>query len=180
MPRKRAAPTPRAIRRVHPAVRARTFEMAERVDVARERVRVSPSPGTHAPGDADLRGGSSDAPGIDPRTPHTPPLPTSATSRRCIAAIGPSPRRPCRPPLPPRRELTSVLPSPRPSRRQTGSQASGGRHSSKHMAKNKKSVTRAYGGVLSAGAVRERITRAFLVEEQKIVKKVLKMQAGKK
>ena len=84
------------------------------------------------------------------------------------------------------------------------------------MAKNKKSVTRAYGGVLSAGAVRERITRAFLVEEQKvrrsfirtrlilrvslssssssealtsshllvsllqIVKKVLKMQAGKK
>ena len=38
------------------------------------------------------------------------------------------------------------------------------------MAKNKKSVTRAYGGVLSAGAVRERITRAFLVEEQKIVK----------
>ena len=85
------------------------------------------------------------------------------------------------------------------------------------MAKNKKSVTRAYGGVLSAGAVRERIVRAFLVEEQKvrrsfirtrlilrvslsssssssealtsshllvsrlqIVKKVLKMQAGKK
>ena len=36
------------------------------------------------------------------------------------------------------------------------------------MAKNKKSVTRAYGGVLSAGAVRERITRAFLVEEQKV------------
>ncbi|ACO66072.1 predicted protein [Micromonas commoda] len=54
------------------------------------------------------------------------------------------------------------------------------KYSSKHMAKNKKSVTRAYGGVLSAGAVRERITRAFLVEEQKIVKKVLKMQAGKK
>ena len=48
------------------------------------------------------------------------------------------------------------------------------------MAKTKTSVTRAYGGVLSAGAVRERITRAFLVEEQKIVKKVLKMQAGKK
>jgi hypothetical protein len=38
------------------------------------------------------------------------------------------------------------------------------------MSKNKKSVTRAYGGVLSAGAVRERIVRAFLVEEQKIVK----------
>ena len=60
MPRKRAAPTPRAIRRVHPAVRARTFEMDERADVARERVRVSPSLGTHArPGDADLRGSSS-------------------------------------------------------------------------------------------------------------------------
>ena len=52
------------------------------------------------------------------------------------------------------------------------------KYSSKHMAKNKKSVTRAYGGVLSAGAVRERITRAFLVEEQKIVKKVLKQQAA--
>lgn len=39
-----------------------------------------------------------------------------------------------------------------------------------HMSKNKKSVSRAYGGVLSAGAVRERIVRAFLVEEQKIVK----------
>ena len=38
------------------------------------------------------------------------------------------------------------------------------------MAKNKKSVSRAYGGVLSAGAVRERVMRAFLVEEQKIVK----------
>ena len=47
------------------------------------------------------------------------------------------------------------------------------------MAKNKKSVTRSYGGVLSAGAVRERIVRAFLVEEQKIVKKVLKLQAAK-
>ena len=52
-------------------------------------------------------------------------------------------------------------------------------YSSKHMAKNKKSVTRSYGGVLSGGAVRERIVRAFLVEEQKIVKKVLKLQAAK-
>lgn len=42
------------------------------------------------------------------------------------------------------------------------------------MAKNKKSVSRAYGGVLSCGAVRERIVRAFLVEEQKIVKVRLK------
>ena len=53
-------------------------------------------------------------------------------------------------------------------------------YSNKHMAKNKKSVTRSYGGVLSGGAVRERIVRAFLVEEQKIVKKVLKLQAAKK
>ncbi|EEH55565.1 uncharacterized protein MICPUCDRAFT_9155, partial [Micromonas pusilla CCMP1545] len=47
------------------------------------------------------------------------------------------------------------------------------KYSNKHMAKNKKSVSRAYGGVLSGGAVRERVVRAFLVEEQKIVKKVL-------
>mmetsp|Transcript_6960 Transcript_6960/g.25379 ORF Transcript_6960/g.25379 Transcript_6960/m.25379 type:complete len:116 (+) Transcript_6960:1030-1377(+) len=53
------------------------------------------------------------------------------------------------------------------------------KYSRKHMSKNKKSVSRAYGGVLSAGAVRERIVRAFLVEEQKIVKRVLKLQATK-
>ncbi len=48
---------------------------------------------------------------------------------------------------------------------------------------NERSVTRAYGGVLSAGAVRERIMRAFIIEEQRIVKKVLldkqKEKAGK-
>ncbi|KAL8269026.1 hypothetical protein R6Q59_002824 [Mikania micrantha] len=43
----------------------------------------------------------------------------------------------------------------------------------------RRTVNRAYGGVLSAGAVRERIIRAFLVEEQKIVKKVLKIQKAK-
>ena len=53
------------------------------------------------------------------------------------------------------------------------------KYSRKHLAKNKKTVNRAYGGVLSGGAVRERIVRAFLVEEQKIVKKVLKLQANK-
>ena len=47
------------------------------------------------------------------------------------------------------------------------------------MAHSKKTVHRAYGGVLSGGAVRDRIVRAFLVEEQKIVKKVLKLQAAK-
>merc|ERR1712038_455962 len=39
-----------------------------------------------------------------------------------------------------------------------------------------KKVYRAYGGVLSHKAVREKIVRAFLIEEQKIVAKVLKNQ----
>ncbi|TXG56496.1 hypothetical protein EZV62_017809 [Acer yangbiense] len=47
------------------------------------------------------------------------------------------------------------------------------------LARNRRTVNRAYGGVLSGGAVRERIIRAFLVEEQKIVKKVLKIQKTK-
>ncbi|VDK78713.1 unnamed protein product [Onchocerca ochengi] len=42
------------------------------------------------------------------------------------------------------------------------------------MTKRLKRVTRAYGGCLSAAAVRERIIRAFLIEEQKIVARVLK------
>ena len=45
---------------------------------------------------------------------------------------------------------------------------------------NKQSIIiyllRAYGGVLSHKAVREKIVRAFLIEEQKIVMKVLKAQ----
>ena len=36
-----------------------------------------------------------------------------------------------------------------------------------------KSISRAYGGNLCAGCVKQRIVRAFLIEEQKIVKKVL-------
>ncbi len=52
-------------------------------------------------------------------------------------------------------------------------------YSRKRMSHNKKTVHRAYGGVLSGGAVRDRIVRAFLVEEQKIVKKVLKLQQAK-
>merc|ERR1719162_1296743 len=43
-----------------------------------------------------------------------------------------------------------------------------------HMSKTKKTVTRAYGGNRCAGCVRDRVVRAFLIEEQKIVKKVLK------
>nr|GMC56330.1 60S ribosomal protein L34 [Ipomoea batatas] len=47
------------------------------------------------------------------------------------------------------------------------------------LSRNRRTVNRPYGGVLSGGAVRERIVRAFLVEEQKIVKKVLKIQKAK-
>uniref|UniRef100_A0A1J3FPA8 60S ribosomal protein L34-2 n=2 Tax=Noccaea caerulescens TaxID=107243 RepID=A0A1J3FPA8_NOCCA len=47
------------------------------------------------------------------------------------------------------------------------------------LSRNRRTVNRAYGGVLSGLAVRERIIRAFLVEEQKIVKKVLKLQKAK-
>ncbi|KAG8383090.1 hypothetical protein BUALT_Bualt05G0148400 [Buddleja alternifolia] len=47
------------------------------------------------------------------------------------------------------------------------------------LSRNRRTVNRPYGGVLSGGAVRERIIRAFLVEEQKIVKKVLKIQKAK-
>merc|ERR1711912_200130 len=44
------------------------------------------------------------------------------------------------------------------------------------LAKNKKNVSRAYGGSRCAKCVRDRIIRAFLIEEQKIVKQVLKKQ----
>ncbi|TVU05735.1 hypothetical protein EJB05_48916 [Eragrostis curvula] len=47
------------------------------------------------------------------------------------------------------------------------------------LPRNRRTVNRPYGGVLSGIAVRERIIRAFLVEEQKIVKKVLKIQKTK-
>ncbi|CAA6664514.1 unnamed protein product [Spirodela intermedia] len=63
------------------------------------------------------------------------------------------------------------------------------------LSRNRRTVNRAYGGVLSGGAVRERVGGltlevgfpllpvqdhpAFLVEEQKIVKKVLKIQKAK-
>ncbi|ORX52990.1 60s ribosomal protein l34-b [Piromyces finnis] len=48
------------------------------------------------------------------------------------------------------------------------------------ISKTKKHVNRAYGGNLSASCVRSRIIRAFLIEEQKIVKKVLKAQTSTK
>jgi large subunit ribosomal protein L34e len=49
-------------------------------------------------------------------------------------------------------------------------------HLYKRLAKNKKNVSRAYGGSRCASCVRMRIVRAFLIEEQKIVKQVLKKQ----
>ncbi|CAM6087091.1 unnamed protein product [Calypogeia fissa] len=45
--------------------------------------------------------------------------------------------------------------------------------------RHRKTVRRAYGGNICGAAVRERIIRAFLVEEQTIVKKVLKIQKSK-
>ncbi|CAO2646517.1 60S ribosomal protein L34 [Lemmus lemmus] len=44
------------------------------------------------------------------------------------------------------------------------------------LSKTKKLVSQVYGGSMCAKCVRERIKRAFLIEEQKIVK-VLKAQA---
>ncbi|CAJ2506390.1 Uu.00g005200.m01.CDS01 [Anthostomella pinea] len=50
------------------------------------------------------------------------------------------------------------------------------------ISKPKKTVQRAYGGSRCGNCVRDRVVRAFLIEEQKIVKKVLKEQeqGGKK
>ncbi|KAI3634330.1 hypothetical protein MIR68_003085 [Amoeboaphelidium protococcarum] len=48
------------------------------------------------------------------------------------------------------------------------------------ISKRQKNVTRAYGGSRCADCVKQRILRAFLIEEQKIVKKVLKAQKIKK
>jgi len=46
------------------------------------------------------------------------------------------------------------------------------------VSRRQKTVSRAYGGSRCAACVRQRIVRAFLVEEQKIVKKVLKASGG--
>jgi len=46
------------------------------------------------------------------------------------------------------------------------------------MTKRLKTVSRTYGGSRCHKCVRERIVRAFLIEEQKIVAKVLKAQAS--
>ncbi len=48
------------------------------------------------------------------------------------------------------------------------------------ISRPKKTVQRAYGGSRCGNCVKDRVVRAFLIEEQKIVKKVLKEQTGKK
>lgn len=48
------------------------------------------------------------------------------------------------------------------------------------ISRPKKTVQRAYGGSRCGNCVKDRIVRAFLIEEQKIVKKVLKESAKKR
>merc|ERR1711963_828899 len=50
----------------------------------------------------------------------------------------------------------------------------------KRLSLRHKKVFRAYGGVLSHKAVREKIVRAFLIEEQKLVNLLMRDQAGGK
>uniref|UniRef100_A0A2I2ZBP7 Large ribosomal subunit protein eL34 n=1 Tax=Gorilla gorilla gorilla TaxID=9595 RepID=A0A2I2ZBP7_GORGO len=47
------------------------------------------------------------------------------------------------------------------------------------LSKTKKHVSRVYGGSMCAKCVRDRVKRAFLIKEQKIVVKVLKSQKAK-
>ena len=56
------------------------------------------------------------------------------------------------------------------------------RNGFKTAKKREKTVSRPYGGVLCGMCVKEKVLRAFLIEEQKIVKKVLaeKLASGKK
>ena len=48
------------------------------------------------------------------------------------------------------------------------------------ISRPKKTVQRAYGGSRCSNCVKDRVVRAFLIEEQKIVKKVLKESKEKK
>ena len=48
------------------------------------------------------------------------------------------------------------------------------------ISRPKKTVQRAYGGSRCGNCVKDRVTRAFLIEEQKIVKKVLKDSQAKR
>ena len=50
----------------------------------------------------------------------------------------------------------------------------------KNLKKRERRVSRAYGGSFCGTCVREKILRAFLLEEQKVVKKVLAESQGKR
>lgn len=50
----------------------------------------------------------------------------------------------------------------------------------KNLKKRQRTVSRAYGGAVCAGCVKQRIVRAFLLEEQKAVKKLLAERNAKK
>uniref|UniRef100_A0A7S0GDT4 60S ribosomal protein L34 n=1 Tax=Proboscia inermis TaxID=420281 RepID=A0A7S0GDT4_9STRA len=50
----------------------------------------------------------------------------------------------------------------------------------KNLKKRQRTVSRAYGGTTCAGCVRMRVVRAFLLEEQKAVKKLLAERSSKK
>lgn len=47
------------------------------------------------------------------------------------------------------------------------------------LSRTKRTVNRAYGGVYSSQVVRERVLRAFILEEQRIVKQVLVQRTAK-
>ncbi|KAL9654068.1 hypothetical protein ABK040_011612 [Willaertia magna] len=49
----------------------------------------------------------------------------------------------------------------------------------KNLPKSQRTITRAYGGVLNHDQVKEKIIRAFLMEEKKVVKQVMKIKAQK-
>jgi len=50
----------------------------------------------------------------------------------------------------------------------------------KNVAKRQRTVARAYGGSRCANCVKSRVVRAFLIEEQKIVKKVMQEKKAAK
>ena len=83
-----------------------------------------------------------------------PLLPPPATSTPSSSSFFPFPRAPSPSPFSPQ------IPRVRPT-------------DYRRMQKHERTVSRAYGGVLCATAVRDRIMRAFIIEEQKIVKRVL-------
>jgi len=53
-------------------------------------------------------------------------------------------------------------------------------HDFKRMTSSKRTVTRAYGGILTGGEVRDRILRSFLIEEFRVFKNMSKEGGEKK